>query len=117
MLTATQRRARYAAQPAVTGNGHETLTPAQARRIRHKTRRQGATPARLAASAARQADAGQRALRLEGRARLFLGRMRPRTEKAARPAAPPPPAEPWSDPGHDVAADLRAAVLPRRAAP
>lgn len=118
MLTATQRRARYAAQPARTGNGHEHLTPAQARRIRHKQRRAGAAPARLAASSAWQAAAGERATRREQLARLFLGaRTGGQLRDVSRPPVPPPAAAPWSGPGHDVAADLRAARHPAAQAP
>jgi hypothetical protein len=88
-LTATQRAARYAAQPAVTGNGHETLTPAQRRRIRHKRRHAGAAPARLAGRAARREALAARAADSADRARQFWGTLArigagraPRAERA-----------------------------------
>lgn len=125
-LTATQRAARYAAQPAVTGNGHETLTPAQRRRIRHKRRHAGAAPARLAGNAAAAERRAGRAARLEERARQLFG-LRARQPVPPPPPAPLPAAAPWASPGHDVAADLRAVAerggqlagrpwLPRRVA-
>lgn len=72
MLTVTERKARYAAQAGIDPAVFTPRPGAQARRVAHKRRRQGATPARLAA----RADAAQ-ARQEQGKARWdaqILGR-------------------------------------------
>lgn len=114
MLTTAQRRTGYARQAGVAGPDGYTLTPAQRRRATAKTRHHGATAARLATSAARQANAPARAARVEDLARRFFGvRFTARgTTVSSRPVADGPvigaaPEMPWSKPDATPLADMR----------